>query len=104
MVIEWLKLRVSPERREEFIQLDAEIWTATLSSCPGFLGKEVWVNPIASMEVVLVIRWASRQQWKAVPPELLAETEQRFVQKFGGSNEIIEATEFQVRKFPLTSS
>lgn len=104
MVIEWLKVRVSPELREKFIQKDAEIWTAALSSYPGFLNKEVWINPEAPMEVILMIRWATLEEWKAIPLERLTEIEQRFNQEFGEQQEIIEAAQYQVRKSPLTSS
>lgn len=66
MVIEWLKFQVPPEKWEAFIQQDEEVWTAGLQECPGFLGKEVWVNP-EQQEIVLVIRWESQTQWDAVP-------------------------------------
>ncbi|HEY9597555.1 MAG TPA: TIGR03792 family protein [Cyanophyceae cyanobacterium] len=104
MVIEWLKLRVSPELRDQFIQKDAEIWTSMLASYPGFLSKEVWINPDVPTEVVLIIRWATREQWQSIPPEQLAKTEQQFAQAFGESPEIIESSEYQVRKFPQVSS
>lgn len=103
MVIEWLKVRVSPELREKFIQKDAEIWTAKLASYPGFLNKEVWISPENPSEVVLIIRWASREAWKAIPPDQLEKTEQQFTQALGSQQEIIEATQYQVRKFPLGS-
>ncbi|MCA1994338.1 MAG: TIGR03792 family protein [Coleofasciculus sp. S288] len=104
MVIEWLKLRVPAELREKFIQKDAEIWTPMLASYPGFLGKEVWINPETPTEVILIIRWASREQWQAVPSEQLAQTDQQFAQALGAQQEIIESAEYQVRKFPLLSS
>jgi uncharacterized protein (TIGR03792 family) len=104
MVIEWLKIRVSPELREKFIQKDAEIWTAKLASYPGFLSKEVWIDPKTPAELILMIRWASLEAWKAIPPEQLEETEQQFNQAFGNEHQIIEAGEYQVRKFPLESS
>ena len=103
MVIEWLKVRVSPELREKFIQKDAEIWTATLASYPGFLGKEVWINPETPSEVVLIIRWESLEAWKGIPQDQLEQTEQQFTQEFGEQQEIIEADQYQVRKFPLGS-
>ncbi len=70
MVIEWLKIRVSPELREKFIQKDAEIWTAKLASYPGFLSKEVLIDPKTPAELILMIRWASLEAWK----ELLLHT------------------------------
>lgn len=100
MVIEWLRVSVSPELRERYIQKDAEIWTSMLAQHPGFLGKEVWINPETQNEVILIIRWASLEAWKAVPAEQLAQTDQQFNEEFGGQHQIIEAAEYQVRKFP----
>src|SRR6476646_3065258 len=99
MVIEWLKIKVAPEMREQYIQKDAEIWTAFLAECPGFLGKEVWINAEDATEVVLVIRWASKKIWKSVPSDRLAATEQRCAQALAGNYPIVEAGEYQVRKF-----
>lgn len=104
MVIEWLKVRVSPDLREKFIQQDAEIWTSMLANYPGFLSKEVWINPETPTEVVLIIRWASLEDWKAVPLDRLVQTEQQFNQAFGDQHQIIQAAEYQVRKFPSVSS
>ena len=100
MVIELLKFKVAPEHREQFIQKDAEIWTQALAGCPGFLGKEVWINPNEPTQVILVIRWATREQWKSIPLELLDAIEQQFAQQLGDIYQIVEVSEYQVRKFP----
>lgn len=101
MVIEWLKIRVAPERREQYIQKDEEIWTTALSTYPGFLGKQVWINPNQQDEVVLVIQWESREAWKRVSVQHIKETERLFSQAMGDAvYSIIEEREYQVRKFP----
>lgn len=101
MVIEWLKIRVAPERREQYIQKDEEIWTTALSTYPGFLGKQVWINPNQPDEVVLVIQWESREAWKRVSVQHIEETERLFSQAMGDAvYSIIEEREYQVRKFP----
>jgi uncharacterized protein (TIGR03792 family) len=69
MVIEMQRIRVDPERREEWLAADEEIWTRRLSGAPGFLGKEVWQGEDG--ELVLVIRWHRREDWDAVPKPLL---------------------------------
>lgn len=99
MVIEWLKFQVPVEVREKFIQKDEEIWTQALAKNPGFLGKEVWLNPNIPEQLVLVIHWESREAWSAVPKKLLEETEQQFIREMGAVYPIIEAGEYQVRKF-----
>lgn len=101
MVIEWLKFTVNPQLREKFVKLDREIWTATLAQFSGFLGKEVWISPIHSDEVVFVIHWQSRDAWKAVPAEVLADTEAKFAQAMGQETyTMTESEEYMVRQFP----
>lgn len=104
MVIELLRFNVSPEARERFIQKDAEIWTAAIAGYSGFLGKEVWINPEASEEIVIVIRWRTRQEWKAVPLDVLEATELKFATAMGEAKyQMVETSEYQVRKFPDVS-
>lgn len=101
MVIEWLGFQVKPELREKFIAEDEKIWTPVLAASPGFLGKETWIAPGISDRVYLVIRWQTREQWKAVPMELLIETEAQFMSAMGkGNYQMVESKEYQIRKFP----
>ncbi|PIG91265.1 TIGR03792 family protein [Gloeocapsopsis sp. IPPAS B-1203] len=95
MVIEFLKCQVNPDLREHYLQVDAEVWTKALAKCPGFLGKEVWLNPEEASEVVLVIRWATKEDWKSISEELLRQTEQKFAQQIGSTYQIVSA-EYQV--------
>lgn len=100
MVIEWLKFRVAPEQREQFIKQDAEIWTTTLSQYPGFLSKEVWISPDNLAEVIAVIHWQTYEQWQAIPPDVLERTEARFAESLGDTEyAIVESAQYQVRKF-----
>ncbi len=96
MVIELLKLKVAPEHREQFIEKDTEIWTQVLALYPGFLGKEVWLDPNEPTQVILVIRWATREQWKSIPFEQLQAIEQRFTEQMGNTYKLIESSEYQV--------
>jgi uncharacterized protein (TIGR03792 family) len=98
MEIEWLKFQVSPELREQFVQKDAEIWTAALAKYPGFLHKEVWISPNDLSEVVLVIHWASFDLWKAVPTEILDRVEAQFREAMGNTYKIVAAARSQTRK------
>ncbi|NJL10294.1 MAG: TIGR03792 family protein [Calothrix sp. SM1_7_51] len=97
MVIELLRFKVPPEMLEKYIQLDTEIWTKALAQYPGFLGKEVWTNPHNPQFVILVIHWAKKEDWKAVPQNELDEIGRRFDQALGFSYEMVESSEYQVR-------
>jgi uncharacterized protein (TIGR03792 family) len=99
MVIEWLKFTVSSELREQFVQKDAEIWTPVLAAYPGFLSKELWISPDHLEEVIIVTRWQSLEQWKAIPANILDETEARFSEAMGSTYKLVEASKYQVRKF-----
>ncbi|MFM7424597.1 MAG: TIGR03792 family protein [Elainella sp.] len=98
MEIEWLKVEVQPDLREQFVQKDDEIWTAMLSQYPGFLNKEVWISPDNLSEVILVIHWASFEQWQAIPKADLDQTEAQFNAAMGDTYKIVEGVRYQVRK------
>jgi uncharacterized protein (TIGR03792 family) len=95
MIIEWLKFKVPAEKCEKFILRDEEVWTAGLKSFIGYLGKEVWVDAVEN-EVVMLIRWETREQWKSVPQSIIDELDA----KMGDLQmPLAESREYQVRKF-----
>lgn len=96
MVIEWLKIQVAPELREEFIQKDAIVWTPALAKWAGFLGKEVWIDRQYPDQVNFVIHWQTKAQWQAIPKDYLEAITMEFNQQFPYPNEIIESQEYQV--------
>lgn len=100
MVIEWLTFAVDPENRETFVRLDNEIWTAALSQYPGFISKEVWISPDLLDQVVYVVRWQTREQWKAIPQADLEAIEKQFDEAANFSYRMIDAREYQVRRYP----
>ncbi len=97
MIIEWLRFRMRPEQREAFIQRDHEVWNAGLQRFPGFLGKEVWLDPTTDTDVVSIVRWQTRENWKSIPQSELDELDRRMGALL---IPIAELREYQVRKFP----
>ena len=95
MIIEWLRFKVPPEKWEAFIRRDEEVWTAGLRNFPGYLGKEIWVDAVEN-EVVMLIRWETREQWKSVPQSRIDELD---AQMGDLQIAIAESREYQVRKF-----
>lgn len=101
MVIEWLSFSVKPELREKFIAEDEKIWTTALATNDGFLGKEIWIDPNLTDRIYLVVRWQTKEQWNAVPRDLLQATEAKFSETIGADNyKLFEVKEYQIRKFP----
>jgi len=100
VVIEWLEFRVAPEERQYFLEADAEIWTALLAQCDGFLGKEVWLDSEAGDRLALVIRWQTRAQWAAVSEATLAAAEAHFAERCQASYTLLAAREYQVQAGP----
>ncbi|ESA38404.1 cyanobacterial tigr03792 family [Leptolyngbya sp. Heron Island J] len=96
MVIEWLKFRVEPAQRDRYLAVDDEIWTSALESYPGFLDKTTWLDPNHDDEVIFVIAWATREQWKAIPEADLEQINQRFDAALGFDYEMLESREFNV--------
>jgi len=64
------------------------------------MGKEVWINPNDPTEVVLIIRWETREHWHAIPKASLQAIALKFDAAMGKSYPIVESAEYQVRKFP----
>lgn len=102
MVIEWLTFRMSAENRERYIRTDNEIWTPALQQYDGFISKETWISPDDAEIIIFVIRWETREQWKAIPEAELAEITARFDQAFGADYLMEASTEYQVRRFPVS--
>jgi uncharacterized protein (TIGR03792 family) len=96
VVIELLRVKVPLHIKEAYIQKDAEIWTAALASYPGFLGKEVWLNPKDPTEIVIVIRWETRELWKAIPEEDVIAVDAKFTQALGEYYPLVESSEYKV--------
>lgn len=83
LAVEQLRFQVNPDRIEQWIALDHEIWTKGLEQWPGFSSKEVWVSADRPGEVITVIYWDDYELWKAVDTQWLKETDQRFCEQFG---------------------
>ncbi|MEM9163681.1 MAG: TIGR03792 family protein [Cyanobacteria bacterium P01_F01_bin.4] len=94
MVVEWLKFKVAPEKRNLYVEVDDQIWTPALAQYPGFLDKTTWLNPADDTEVVFVICWATREQWKAIPNEDLEAITQDFDTAFPFEYEMAEEKEY----------
>lgn len=72
--VEILVFRVDPERVDEFLRVDHEVWTLGEAAAPGleripFLSKEVWLDDSRPGEITIVFVWPSIDAWDAVADE-----------------------------------
>ena len=96
MVIEHLIVSIPADTQARFLEIDAQVWTAMLPQQPGFVGKETWIDRDDPTRVHLIIRWETYEEWKAVPTDLLAETDARMTQAFGHHVPVLSCTALDV--------
>ena len=66
VVVEHLRIKVPADGRQAWLQAEQGSWEPWLQTQDGFLGRELlWDSE--REEGTLLIRWASREQWKAIP-------------------------------------
>jgi uncharacterized protein (TIGR03792 family) len=78
-VVEHLRLKVPAEARQAWIDAEKGSWEPWLAQQDGFLDRQLLWDP-ATEEGTLLIRWASRDQWKAIPNHDLEAVQERFEQ------------------------
>jgi uncharacterized protein (TIGR03792 family) len=78
-VVEHLRVKVPAGARQAWQAAELQSWEPWLQQQEGFLGRELlWDSE--REEGTLLIRWASREQWKAIPEAEIAAVQQRFEQ------------------------
>ena len=65
-VIEQLRLQVPAVQRTLWLKAEARTWQPWLEQQEGFEHRSLYWDPDRE-EGVLLIRWASRDEWKAIP-------------------------------------
>ena len=77
--IEHLRISVPAQGRDAWLEAERGSWEPWLAQQSGFLGRDLLWDP-ETEEGTLLIRWSSRQAWKAIPSEQVAEVQNRFEQ------------------------
>ena len=78
-VVEHLRVKVPAEARQAWLEAERASWEPWLAQQPGFLGRDLLWDPERE-EGTLLIRWASRAQWKAIPVAEVEAVQERFEQ------------------------
>lgn len=76
-VVEHLRLQVPAEAKAAWIEAELQTWDPWLRRQKGFLGREVLWDQHRH-EGVLLIHWANRQDWHAIPKATVAAIQDEF--------------------------
>lgn len=76
-VVEYLRIQVSDQARDAWMEAERGSWEPWLAQQKGFLGRDLLWDP-STEEGMLLIRWSSREAWKAIPQEEVEAVQQRF--------------------------
>jgi len=79
VVVEHLRIKVPADGRAAWLQAEQGSWEPWLEQHDGYLGRDLlWDSE--REEGTLLIRWASREQWKAIPEAEVEAVQERFEQ------------------------
>jgi len=78
-VVEHLRVKVPAEARQAWLEAEQGSWEPWLMEQDGYLGRDLLWDPERE-EGTLLIRWASREQWKQIPEQELEQIQERFEQ------------------------
>ena len=79
-VVELLRLGVPAEHYRAWLEAEKASWEPWLAEQPGFQGRQLlWDRQ--RQEGTLLIRWASRGQWKAIPEAEVGRVQERVEQR-----------------------
>ena len=76
-VIELLRLSVPADQRDVWMDGERSTWQPWLEEQAGFLGREIFWDA-GRAEGLVLVRWASREQWKAITDEEVQRLQGRF--------------------------
>jgi uncharacterized protein (TIGR03792 family) len=76
-IVEQLRVKVLAQAREAWLEAERESWDPWLRRQDGFLGRDLFWDSERE-EGLLLIRWASREQWKAIPEAEVEAVQERF--------------------------
>ena len=76
-VVEHLRIQVPEQARDAWMEAERGSWEPWLAQQRGFLGRDLLWDP-STEEGTLLIRWSSREAWKAIPQEEVEAVQQRF--------------------------
>ena len=96
-VVEHLRIQVPDQARDAWMKAEQQSWEPWLAKQKGFLGRDLLWDP-STEEGTLLIRWSSREDWKAIPQEEVEAVQERFERI---AREVLGQVQGQENPFPL---
>lgn len=78
-VVEHLRLKVPAHARADWLKAEQGSWEPWLAKQSGYQGRDILWDAERE-EGILLIRWASREQWKSIPQAEVDAVQARFEQ------------------------
>ena len=78
-VVEHLRIQVPSEGRQAWLEAERGSWEPWLARQEGFIGRDLLWDP-ETEEGTLLIRWRSREAWKAIAELEVEAVQERFEQ------------------------
>ena len=78
-VVEHLRIQVPIQGRKAWLDAERGSWEPWLARQEGFIGRDLLWDP-ETEEGTLLIRWSSREAWKAIPELEVEAVQERFEQ------------------------
>ena len=79
VVVEHLRVKVPSDAVQAWLKAEQGSWEPWLAQQPGFLDRQLLWDA-EQEEGTLLIHWASREQWKAIPTEEVVSVQAKFEQ------------------------
>ena len=76
-IVEHLRVKVPAGAREAWLAAEQRTWEPWLEAQAGFLGRDLFWDSVRE-EGILLIHWASREQWQAIPTGEVRQVQERF--------------------------
>ena len=76
-VVEHLRVKVPAEALQAWLEAERGSWEPWLAQQEGYLGRDLLWDPERE-EGTLLIRWADRDHWKAIPDAEVQAVQERF--------------------------
>ncbi|WP_320674969.1 TIGR03792 family protein [Prochlorococcus sp. MIT 1341] len=77
VIVEHLRLSVPSEKREAWLKAEKDSWEPWLAKKQGFLGRQLFWDD-QNEQAVLLISWASREEWKSIPKSEIDQIQEDF--------------------------